>query len=120
MYYSNKPGHYVERPAVIEEIRDAIRGINPIAKPLQPKPTAWQLKHPKNHINGSEPEFIIKRAGKWLRDGAKLPEPKMLFDHFWFEGELCIMFADTNSGKSVLAVQIGDSISKANPLPRCK
>ena len=116
MYYSNKPDHYVERPAVIEEIRDAIRGIHPVTKPNQPKPTAWQLKHPKKEINGSEPEFIIKRAGKWLRDGAKLPEPKMLFDRFWFEGELCIMFADTNSGKSVLAVQIGDSISKGEPI----
>ena len=116
MYHSNKPDHYVERPAVIEEIRDAVRGIKPVAKPNQPKPTAWQLKHPKNHINGSEPEFIIKRAGKWLKDGAKLPEPKMLFDRFWFEGELCIMFADTNSGKSVLAVQIGDSISKGEPI----
>jgi len=112
MYYSNKPDHYVERPAVIEEIRNAARGI----KSNQPKPTAWQLKHPRKEINGSEPEFIIKRAGKWLRDGAKLPEPKMLFDRFWFEGELCIMFADTNSGKSVLAVQIGDSISKGEPI----
>jgi hypothetical protein len=116
MYYSNKPDHYVERPTVIEEIRDAIRGIKPIVK-HQPKQTGWQLKHPKKEINGSEPEFIIKRAGKWLKDGAKLPEPKMLFDRFWFEGELCIMFADTNSGKSVLAVQIGDSISKGEPIP---
>jgi len=49
-------------------------------------------------------------------DGAKLPEPKMLFDHFWLEDELCIMFADTNTGKSVLAVQIGDSISKGEPI----
>jgi len=115
MYQSTKPDHYVERPAVIEEIRDAIRGIPPVAKP-QPKPTAWQLKHPKKDVNGSEPEFIIKRAGHWLRDGAKLPEPKMLFDNFWLEGELCILFADTNSGKSVLAVQIGDSISKGEPI----
>ncbi|MDP9046995.1 MAG: AAA family ATPase, partial [Bacteroidota bacterium] len=29
-----------------------------------------------------------------------------------FEGELCIMFADTNLGKSILAVQIGDSLTK--------
>jgi hypothetical protein len=36
----------------------------------------------------------------------------MLFGEFWFEGELCILFADTNLGKSILAVQIGNSISK--------
>jgi len=36
----------------------------------------------------------------------------MLFGEFWFEGELCILFADTNLGKSILAVQIGNSISR--------
>lgn len=38
--------------------------------------------------------------------------PKMLFGEFWFEGELCILFADTNVGKSILAVQIADAVSK--------
>ena len=37
----------------------------------------------------------------------------MLFGEFWHQGELCILFADTNAGKSVLAVQIGESIARA-------
>ncbi|MDB5140312.1 MAG: hypothetical protein JWR12_2228 [Mucilaginibacter sp.] len=41
------------------------------------------------------------------------PMPRMLFGSLWFERELCILFADTNLGKSVLAVQIADSITKA-------
>jgi RecA-family ATPase len=44
------------------------------------------------------------------------PIPKMLFSEFWFEGELCILFADTNLGKSILAVQIGNSISRGEQI----
>jgi len=40
----------------------------------------------------------------------------MLFGELWYEYELCILFADTNLGKSILAVQIGDSISKGKAI----
>lgn len=56
--------------------------------------------------------FTIKSASKWMEEAKNKPIPKMLFGEFWFEGELCILFADTNLGKSILAVQIGNSISK--------
>ena len=115
MYNTDIPHYLAERPAVIEEIRNSIRGIQTKPQP-RPKPTVWELQHPKTETSGTEPEFIIKRAGKWLRDGAKIPEPQMLFDRFWLEGELCILFADTNAGKSVLAVQIGDSITNGRPI----
>lgn len=55
--------------------------------------------------------FKIQSANKWMEEANKRPIPKMLFDSFWFEGEICILFADTNLGKSILAVQIGDCIS---------
>lgn len=35
----------------------------------------------------------------------------MLFGGLWFESELCILFADTNLGKSILAVQIAETIA---------
>lgn len=54
----------------------------------------------------------VKQANKWMKEAADRPVPRMLFDGFWFENELCILFADTNLGKSVLAVQIADSISR--------
>ncbi len=56
--------------------------------------------------------FKIQTANLWLKDAKKRPVPKMLFGEFWFEGEICILFADTNVGKSILAVQIADAISK--------
>jgi len=60
--------------------------------------------------------FLVQTANRWIEEAKLRPVPKMLFGEFWFEGELCILFADTNLGKSILAVQIGDSISKGNPI----
>lgn len=54
----------------------------------------------------------VRTANECLTDAEKMPIPKMLFSEFWHEGELCILFAGTNIGKSILAVQIADSISK--------
>jgi hypothetical protein len=61
-----------------------------------------------------EPEELltIRSANKWLQRASKLPVPKMLFGKFWYQGELCILFADSNLGKSIIAVQIANSISK--------
>ncbi|CAD0008906.1 AAA family ATPase [Flavobacterium salmonis] len=56
--------------------------------------------------------FTIKTGNEWIQEAKNKPMPKMLFGEFWFEGELCILFADSNVGKSILAVQIADSISK--------
>jgi RecA-family ATPase len=60
--------------------------------------------------------LIIQEANKWVEHAKLRPAPKMLFDEFWFENELCVLFADTNVGKSILAVQIADSISKGVPI----
>lgn len=56
--------------------------------------------------------LIIKPANWWLETAKKRPIPNMLFDVFWHEGEVCILYADSNLGKSMLAVQIADSISR--------
>jgi hypothetical protein len=60
--------------------------------------------------------FTVKTADRWIQQAKTRPIPKMLFSEFWFEGELCILFADTNLGKSILAVQIGNSVSKGEPI----
>lgn len=60
-----------------------------------------------------EPEslFITRPASTWLSIAGKKPVPKTLFGKFWYEGEICILFADSNLGKSILAVQIGVCIN---------
>ncbi|MBK8482809.1 MAG: AAA family ATPase [Saprospiraceae bacterium] len=60
--------------------------------------------------------FKVKTANSWIEESKTRPVPKMLFGKFWFEYELCILFADTNLGKSILAVQIGYSISRGEPI----
>ena len=61
--------------------------------------------------------FTVKPANNWIEQAKTRPIPKRLFAEFWFEGELCILFSDTNLGKSILAVQIGNSISKGEQIP---
>ena len=82
-----------------------------------------QFRQPPNNvlILETEPEeseelFNVNTANNWLHQASKRPVPKMLFGKFWFEGELCILFADSNLGKSILAVQIGNSINTSEPM----
>ncbi len=60
--------------------------------------------------------LLTKTANACIEEAKLAPTPKTLFDDFWFEGEICILFADTGLGKSVLAVQIADSITKHSPI----
>lgn len=69
-----------------------------------------------NEAKESKGLFTVKTAKRWIEQAKTRPIPKMLFGEFWFEGELCILFADTNLGKSILAVQIGNSISKGEQI----
>src|SRR5580765_3916158 len=45
-----------------------------------------------------------------------LAPPEMLFDEFWREGELALLFGASGTGKSVLAVQIADAIARGRPI----
>jgi len=72
--------------------------------------------HDDEDYNDANAGFIIKPGETWLQTGADLPEAEMLFGSFWFQDELCILFADTNAGKSILAVQIGNAISRGQAI----
>ena len=61
--------------------------------------------------------FRSMSLNQWIQEAKTQPIPARLYGDFWFEGEICFMFAETNQGKSVAAVQIGDSISKGKPIP---
>lgn len=64
--------------------------------------------------------LIVKSANEWIQEAKKKPTPKMLCGELWFEGELCILFASTNIGKSIFAVQIADSISRGEAIGNFK
>lgn len=60
--------------------------------------------------------FKVKTANEWIQQAKTTPIPEMLFGEFWHENEICILFADSNLGKSILAVQIADSISRGEQI----
>lgn len=60
--------------------------------------------------------FIIKGANEWIDIASRLEKPKKLFGNFWKKGEVAILFSGTGLGKSILSVQIADSISRGEPI----
>jgi len=54
----------------------------------------------------------VRKASDAIEESKKKPIPKMMFSEFLHEGELCCLFGETGTGKSIVAVQIGDSVSK--------
>jgi|ERR1035437_1185514 RecA-family ATPase len=60
--------------------------------------------------------FVIKPINQWINEAKERPIPRMLFSEFWHEGEICLLFAETAKGKSALAVQIGNSISRGEAI----
>ena len=61
--------------------------------------------------------FDVKSANEWIEVAKGKPAQKKLFGTLFFENEICILFADTNLGKSILAVQIGESVSSGSRIP---
>lgn len=84
------------------------------------KNEAEQLIGQSNEASESKGLFSVRTANRWIEQAKARPIPQMLFGEFWFEGELCILFADTNLGKSILAVQMGNSISEGEPIKAFK
>ena len=56
--------------------------------------------------------FNIEIANDVIEDEMKKPNPRSLWHNLWFEHEVCCLFADTNVGKSILAVQIGCDVAE--------
>ena len=54
----------------------------------------------------------IKSANETIVEAQRRPDPKPLWLSLWYEGEVCCLFADSNLGKSIYAVQIGESIAR--------
>ncbi|MFD0751495.1 AAA family ATPase [Mucilaginibacter calamicampi] len=93
------------RPPFIEEIRAEVQATTHRQR-MQNSMRTQLRRNPDNDL------FKIKTADKWLADDYGKPIARKLMGSLWHEHELCILFADTNLGKSVLAVQIGCGLAK--------
>lgn len=56
--------------------------------------------------------FIIKTANQTIAEAKNRPDPRTLWKTLWYEGETCCLFADSNVGKSIYAVQIANDIAQ--------
>lgn len=56
--------------------------------------------------------FKVMSGTEWMLMAENMPIKRKLAGELWFEGENAVLFADSNAGKSILAVQIADSISR--------
>jgi len=54
----------------------------------------------------------VKTANQTINDAAARPNPANLYHGLWYEGEMCCLFADSNVGKSIFAVQMADEIAR--------
>ena len=56
--------------------------------------------------------FSAMTANQTIEAAKAQKDPNKLWKEFWFESEVCCLFADANVGKSILAVQIGNAIAE--------
>ena len=64
----------------------------------------------------AEPARRPRKANECIMDAKRFPTPAMLFDEFWREGELALLFGASGTGKSVLAVQVAEAIARGRGL----
>lgn len=56
--------------------------------------------------------LTVRTANRTIQEAANRPNPVPLWKSLWYEGEVCCLFADSNLGKSIYAVQIASSIAE--------
>lgn len=80
---------------------------------LDAKP--WNVTDDNARVDGKSPRpthaLDVRALPVWLDEASAKPRPRQLFGPLWHEGELCILFAETNVGKSIVAVQIAWALS---------
>ncbi|HEY4323251.1 MAG TPA: AAA family ATPase [Mucilaginibacter sp.] len=97
------------RPSIIEDIRIKTQKTSTEERSQNAQRTVM-LRDPEKQL------FNIKPADQWLTEECSRPAARQLLGSLWYEQELCILFADTNVGKSILAVQIGYQLAKQSPM----
>lgn len=60
--------------------------------------------------------FVAELASEAMDKALEEEDIKPLWKNLWYEQEVCCLFADTNLGKSIYAVEIADHISQSRPV----
>ena len=69
-------------------------------------------KHAPDHVG----LLSIKSANAWIEDSINTPDPKMYFHNLIVQYENTVIFASSNVGKSILAIQIAEDIARTDKI----
>lgn len=73
--------------------------------------TIAELEDMQNETDNDDDLWMTK-ANKAMEKAFKIKDRESLYKRLWYEGEICVLFAKSNLGKSILAVQIANEIAK--------
>jgi KaiC/GvpD/RAD55 family RecA-like ATPase len=63
-----------------------------------------------------DPAAGLRKANECIAEAKRSKPAARLFDEFWREGELALLFGASGVGKSLLAVQVADAMARGTPL----
>ena len=100
---------------------NTINGYNIPAIPA--REIATPLSTPETDVKASfkeicDEQFRGMSVNDYIAQGSSMGAPTPLWENVWMEGELCCLFARTNLGKSILAVQIATQIAESSKRQR--
>lgn len=115
------------KAAAIEREQYQAKRAEMIAKGLiDPNAPEKEYKLPEKFFDSPEPHELephelvkvnldsmleVQTANTWMRRASRRPQQQPLFKNLWHTGELACLFSDSNTGKSVLAVQIAHDLA---------
>lgn len=73
------------------------------------------VENEENDTNNDDGLWMTK-ANKAMEKAFKIKDRESLYKRLWYESEICVLFAMSNLGKSILAVQIANEIAKSGKL----
>ena len=107
---------FVKRGRVMENYKNSVVTEATNYLPTEGNPVAAI----RNEVEQAEhrPQTIgilaVKSANQWVSDAVARPDPRSFFHGLFYEYENTILFASSNAGKSILAVQIAEEIARTD------
>ncbi len=71
----------------------------------------------KVHVGKSGPGFDVRAANDWVKGFENKRRPRRLLGEMVVEGEMTVLFGAQGTGKSLLAVQIAESVASGRDMP---
>ena len=71
-----------------------------------------EAKQRRDNVPNEIDMMRIRKVNNAHNDAAQRPNPEPLWLTLWYEGEVCCLFADSNVGKSIYAMQIAAHIAE--------